>query len=102
MIIKNCIYIEIPKKALLQKISTLRQERYAAAAAARAHIENCENITGGYVRHNSIDNGSVNANEETLPTFCNKRQLILNTIEDLKRSLEDQSVELCGLNDDED
>lgn len=30
-----------------------------------------------------------------------KRQLILDTIEDLKRSLEDQSVELCGLNDDD-
>lgn len=33
---------------------------------------------------------------------CMKRQLILHTIADLKRSLEDQSVELCGLNDDED
>lgn len=31
-----------------------------------------------------------------------KRQLILDTIEDLKRSLEDQSVELCGLNDNDD
>lgn len=34
-------------------------------------------------------------------TYSSKRQLILNTIADLKRSLEDQSVELCGLNDDE-
>lgn len=33
--------------------------------------------------------------------YNNKRQLILNTIADLKRSLEDQSVELCGLNDDD-
>ena len=36
------------------------------------------------------------------PGFINfhKRQLILNTIQDLKRNLEDQSFELCGLNDD--
>lgn len=32
----------------------------------------------------------------------NKRQLILNTIEDLKRNLEDQSIELYGLNDKDD
>lgn len=30
-----------------------------------------------------------------------KQQLILNTIEDLKRSLEDQKIELYGLNEDE-
>lgn len=30
-----------------------------------------------------------------------RQQLILSTLADLKRSLEDQSVELCGLNTDE-
>ena len=44
---------------------------------------------------------SANASSESDLTMQHKRQLILNTIEDLKRNLEDQSIELCGLNDDE-
>lgn len=44
---------------------------------------------------------SVIVSSESDLTLQHKRQLILNTIEDLKRNLEDQSVELCGLNDDE-
>lgn len=43
---------------------------------------------------------SANASDSDLG-MLNKRQLILNTIEDLKRNLEDQSIELCGLNDDD-
>lgn len=43
---------------------------------------------------------SANTSETDL-AMQNKRQLILNTIEDLKRNLEDQSIELSGLNDDE-
>lgn len=34
-------------------------------------------------------------------SVVDKRLLILNTIEDLKRNLEEQSIELYGLNDDE-
>lgn len=48
---------------------------------------------------NSSSN-SANTSETDL-AMQSKRQLILNTIEDLKRNLEDQSIELCGLNDDE-
>lgn len=46
-----------------------------------------------------LDGTAIDKNSDAI---CNKRQLILNTIEDLKRSLEDQSIELCGLNDDDD
>lgn len=50
--------------------------------------------------HNQ-SNGTLNGSESDL-AIINKRQLILNTIEDLKRNLEDQSIELYGLNDKED
>lgn len=36
-----------------------------------------------------------------ITSVADKRLLILNTIEDLKRNLEEQSIELYGLNDDE-
>ncbi|KAJ6643991.1 hypothetical protein Bhyg_08956 [Pseudolycoriella hygida] len=80
---------EISKKALLHKISLLRRDRKAAQTDpnemychADARLEPVNGESG--------ENGGYN----------HRRQLILNTIADLKRSLEDQSVELCGLNDD--
>lgn len=44
-----------------------------------------------------IPNGNVLSSDNEIK-LLHKRQLILNTIEDLKRSLEDQSTELCSLN----
>lgn len=55
----------------------LRRERQHAAAAT--------------LRANSVD-----SHDSSQP--IDKRLLILNTIEDLKRSLEEQSIELCDLN----
>lgn len=92
-------HIEIPKKALLQKISQLRLERRQAAAIIQS-IENNANMNDNPAYDTPHGNG-INAENEVTPVV-NRRQLILNTIEDLKRSLEDQSIELCGLNEDED
>lgn len=72
---------------MLQKISLLRMERQAAKAQIDSATERFS-TTAAYPRQE--------------PHQINKRQLILSTIEDLKRSLEDQSIELCGLNDDDD
>lgn len=58
------------------------------------------NRTAHSLEFSNSTSNSVNASETDL-VMQNKRQLILNTIEDLKRNLEDQSIELCGLNDDE-
>lgn len=80
----------------------LRMERRQAAAIIQS-IENNNNIQNS--THDSslptLNGNAVNGDSETTPVV-NRRQLILNTIEDLKRSLEDQSIELCGLNEDED
>lgn len=86
-------HTEIPKKALLQKISNLRRGRQQQLQAIRT-IEN------GGIQSNPTLSNSANVSENDL-AMLNKRQLILNTIEDLKRNLEDQSIELCGLNDDD-
>lgn len=78
----NAISIsEIPREALLRKISMLRRERQQQAAAVRSH---------------SLDTYDPSGKSEP----ADKRLLILNTIEDLKRSLEEQSIELrvCDLN----
>lgn len=72
---------------MLHKISLLRRDRQAAQNEITSHTESRLEPMNG----ESGENGAYN----------NKRQLILNTIADLKRSLEDQSVELCGLNDDD-
>ncbi|XP_037049316.1 serine-rich adhesin for platelets isoform X2 [Bradysia coprophila] len=82
---------EISKKALLNKISLLRRDRKAAQMDV--------NEANGYTHHDGRLEPSVNDGGESVG-YNTKRQLILNTIADLKRSLEDQSVELCGLNDD--
>lgn len=80
---------EIPKKALLQKISNLRRDRQAVRTSNS--LDHTESTTL---------NGQHNTSESDIAMF-HKRQLILSTIEDLKRNLEDQSIELCGLNDDD-
>lgn len=85
-------FIEIPRKAILQKISNLRRDRQQKQQVHRT--SNSQDL------QNPSLSSSANVSESDL-AMLNKRQLILNTIEDLKRNLEDQSVELCGLNDDE-
>ncbi|GAB0095515.1 hypothetical protein DMENIID0001_109070 [Sergentomyia squamirostris] len=74
---------EIPKKALLHKISLLRKERQ----------------DGKKPEIVPEDDTKVIDTEESNTGGIQKRQLILHTLADLKRSLEDQSIELCGLND---
>lgn len=76
---------------MLHKISLLRRDR----KAAQLDLNEINSHTDA--RHEPV-NGE---NGENGSACNNKRQLILNTIADLKRSLEDQSVELCGLNDDD-
>lgn len=98
-------FTEIPKKALLQKISNLRRDRQQQQQSLRtAHsLENTGNHqSNATLSCNGSGGGGSTANISTDNDIMqNKRQLILNTIEDLKRNLEDQSIELCGLNDDE-
>lgn len=101
---------EIPKQALLEKISQLRRERKAAAAAAAAaqtqtHTE-IELSGSPYLARRMADSTDIYqynqiAGDEATMLQCQKQQMILSTLAELKRSLEDQSVELCGLNDDE-
>lgn len=80
----------------------MRMERRQAAAIIQS-IENNNNIQS--TTHDSslpmLNRNVTNGDGDATPVL-NRRQLILSTIEDLKRSLEDQSVELCGLNEDED
>lgn len=75
----------------------LRRERYIRTQTDKLIDPNDPTNTTTNCYKNDHENNSDNA-----VNVCNKRQLILNTIEDLKRSLEDQSVELCGLNDEDD
>lgn len=85
----------MPKKALLQKISNLRRDRQQQMLQANRNAHSLESS------NTTMLSNSANASETDL-VMHNKRQLmILNTIEDLKRNLEDQSIELSGLNDDE-
>lgn len=84
----NTFYIsELPKKALLQKIQLLRKERQAGKLKEDTAAEQAlANTT------------STSDNHKTLVDE-NKRKLIMKTIEDIKRSLEDQSLELNELHD---
>lgn len=85
---------EIPKKALLQKISLLRLERQAAKAQNDSSAIDHRLVSSVY---QALEPNTTNGNIQHI----SKRQMILNTIEDLKRNLEDQKVELYGLNEDE-
>lgn len=91
-----CFHIsisEVPRQELLQKISILRRERQQSVATSSTRsysIEGCSGISA------SSHNESYHIN-----SVIDKRLLILNTIEDLKRNLEEQSIELYDLNGDE-
>lgn len=83
---------EVPRQELLQKISLLRRERQHSATASSTRSYSIEGCNGMPVTHNE---------SYQITSVADKRLLILNTIEDLKRNLEEQSIELYGLNDDE-
>nr|XP_029722371.1 hornerin-like [Aedes albopictus] len=106
---------ELSKKALLHKISLLRRERQA-----KSKLENASNgsLNAGHEPSNATtkcaitlaadgDKAPFATNEEitlsdATTTGCDaetKQQLIMDTLADIKRSLEDQSVELNELND---
>lgn len=96
---------ESPKEAMLQKISTLRRDRqqhpqnYLQTKNEFHPYEVSDYSANRSFSHQMLnENGNPSDNELAM---IHKRQLILSTIEDLKRNLEDQSIELCGLNDDE-
>ena len=135
------LFLEIPKKALLNKISLLRRERQAIKELTNAsneimlsqynnnnnnnnnHLNNNCIIENNYndndnnnnnVHNNNIINNNINNNNRQSgyemsndnansinvgEKINNKHLLIMNTIEDIKRSLEDQSIELYGLNE---
>lgn len=79
----------MPKKALLQKIQILRKERQAAKFKDR------ESSSEAGVSDNTTTHDSPKrVFDENI-----KRKLIMKTIEDIKRSLEDQSLELNELHD---
>lgn len=80
---------ELPKKALLQKIQMLRQERQAGKFRDDAATEHAE-----LANTSSTADSSKPLVDENI-----KRKLIMKTIEDIKRSLEDQSLELNELHD---
>lgn len=75
---------ESPKKALLQKIQLLRQERQADKLKEKVEKE----------EQTVVEQTNQGPTDENI-----KRKLIMKTIEDIKRSLEDQSLELNELHD---
>lgn len=81
-------FSELPKKALLQKIHLLRRERQAGKFEEEITTE--LTITNTTIKSES---------SKTLTDEHIKRKLIMKTIEDIKRSLEDQSLELNELHD---
>lgn len=81
-------FSELPKKALLQKIEILRKERQAGKNREDAATES------SLANHTSTSDSNKPLVDENT-----KRKLIMKTIEDIKRSLEDQSLELNELHD---
>lgn len=79
-------FIDVPKKALLHKIEMLRKERQQKSKDNR---------------ESSSDAGDAVSNDSPKRVINEsfKRKLIMKTIEDIKRSLEDQSLELNELHD---
>lgn len=80
------IISELPKKALLQRIQLLRLERQAGKCTEEAATDQTTATL-------TADSSKTLADENI------KRKLIMKTIEDIKRSLEDQSLELNELHD---
>lgn len=74
---------------MLQKIQMLRQERQAGKFRDDAATEHAE-----LANTSSTADSSKPLVDENI-----KRKLIMKTIEDIKRSLEDQSLELNELHD---
>lgn len=83
----------------MQKISNLRRDRQQQQQHTLRTAQSFE--CNSNQSNGTLSGSSANVSENDL-AMLNKRQLILNTIEDLKRNLEDQSIELCGLNDEDD
>ena len=81
--------LEVPKKALLQKIQLLRKERQAGKT--REDNLSFEQSQADYNYNHEATKPQIDDNI--------KRKLIMKTIEDIKRSLEDQSLELNELHD---
>lgn len=77
----------------------MRRER-KAAKAQQQHQELVEAAAYNGRTHR-LEPVESFSSAENVSQFCHKRQLILSTIADLKQSLEDQSVELCGMNDND-
>lgn len=100
---------ELSKKALLHKITLLRRERLAKSKAENAchhpglepsSASSAQSVTpsNGDAERNGAKNGELSLlNGVGESDF--KQQLIMSTLADIKRSLEDQSVELNELND---
>lgn len=88
---------EIPKKALLQKIHLLRKERQAKCLAE----EEAEAVAAATELLANSNNKSTSASDVNKPLVDEniKRKLIMKTIADIKKSLEDQSLELNELHD---
>ncbi|XP_050322290.1 uncharacterized protein LOC126754405 isoform X2 [Bactrocera neohumeralis] len=87
---------EIPKQAMLAKIHNLRRrERQSSNPRLNTHISSHDlHLAVGEYCNGDSEFAATNGDE------VNKKQMILSTIADLKRSLESQSVELNGLNED--
>lgn len=90
---------------MLDKISQLRRNRQAAAAKTQTELfEPMNHMVSSDAENSPLMRRSATASPvaaEAEAHSLNRQQLILTTLTDLKRSLEDQSVELCGLNMDE-
>lgn len=87
---------EIPKQAMLAKIHNLRRrERQSTNPRLNTH-------TSSHDFHQEVGEHCIGDSEFVVTNSddVNKKQMILSTIADLKRSLESQSVELNGLNED--
>lgn len=89
---------EIPKQAILDKINNIRRERQSSLSIKSSTQDMNQSLNDELSQATINDDDEPNSVSSNLST---KQQLILNTIEDLKRSLEYQSVELNGLNEDE-
>uniref|UniRef100_A0A336MZJ1 CSON009102 protein n=1 Tax=Culicoides sonorensis TaxID=179676 RepID=A0A336MZJ1_CULSO len=76
-----------PRRQILQKISMMRQEKQKRASRLMS------SSSGDRLSNSSEFDTSIDFTQNK------RKQLIMNTIEDIKRSLLDQSIELNGLHD---
>ncbi|XP_017484447.1 PREDICTED: uncharacterized protein LOC108373109 isoform X1 [Rhagoletis zephyria] len=89
---------EIPKQAMLTKIHNLRRRERQNSNPRLNALGSSQELPAptadGSVVNGDIDCAGLTAHGD------HKKKMILSTLADLKRSLETQSVELNGLNDD--